>query len=927
MTRTERLRSALQQLRASKAGGGSAAPLHSPPDAAPQTRQLPEPPPRAMKPAPALPAPAMPAAAEADSDPEDWLDDISLSLLARLRLGGSGAATPAAVAAAAGVPAAAPPQAVASLPPSSSEVTSAARRVLVEAAAEAEMPELACRPGLASPADADLQSSAAAMHQRLEQLRASLRSPCGHAPAARPTLAGSPAAQGPAHVLPPAAAAAFQEPRRQRLAAAELVVTRPPSRAAAAAPPSLGSASEQRQRPYSSGGATAEARLAALLSQPASQPYAGALQLDWAHPVSAGVGHSYASSTSLARPPPLPPPQLPPWGCPTARPPLSPQPPCSTNSTAMAAAAAAAGCSGGDILEAWRRRRQAAAGQAGLAGASSSLADKYSRYLSLQQQGPPPQPPSYATAQVTPAAAASTAAVAAGLQGSGSSTGPRPATVTPASSASQQPEGDILERWRARRRAQQASGSASASASVLAPTLASLLTLQAPPPPPAVAAPPSTGAAGGRPVAAGAAAEPEPCAAAQQAGVQDAEPEPVKHLPPAPPAHKPPLQPPPPALQQPEEPAPALPMQPEPAQQPQQRCPADVECAVEPALGTSPSQDGPAESSADSQLALALRQSASELEAAGEPCPGPRLPSRTASAASSGRATPLSSLAYDRWVLPDGQWPAAPPTTSQTTWAACWVGAPDAIQIASPASLVPACHAAAAAGPRASAACWTTALVAGSPTAPRRSSCRRRRPTRLSWLSRRRQHALEKGEARRQLAPALRQVAAHQATQQTSVSCRGQAAPSAGTAAAATPGQHATEWWPPPARCWQRLSCCLTTSRGWTASNTSQKPRLQPMQQPGSRRLQSRSRPRRRSLWAQSCSRSSAQDSSAAEPGRSSPPLPVVCLMKSESVSRYTVYRIKPRSENWNELGAEGGGSGCEGETAPMRCMGLQKGA
>lgn len=550
--RADKLRRGLQQLRAMR---GPPAPTQGSASNAkqdPSRTEAPQAPatapavrrrsPEVQHPAPAMvPTPvASGAAAEVDSDPEDLFDDISLGLLARLRLGG------APVAAMAGEGARQP-----------EDVGCTARKALREAAADAEMSppgwqlgagqdhcccllqlqqqqqpsaqDLVQLPVSPRGATGNLQTATAAMQERLEQLRCALRSPepAGLPPSASQSLnrAAQPgqertcwhlssanvAAAGPG----PAATAAAAEPRRQRLAAGELVVTRAPSRPAIAQ--SLASKGAERAMPErlhaaqppsssacsDSGGGSPSARLAALLTQrhqahmqptlhPAAHgsswpaPAAASRSMSLEHHCGAAAVEATSQAAGLAHPSASQPPN---WltaqasrgAAAGAMPPTPARGLILAPATSKAAAGVAAE---GDILEAWRRRRQAQPGQ---------LADKYSRYLSLQpqpqQHRAPPASERAAlwqpeAAQLRSASAGSTCELA--VVPPQSFAAPLAAAATGTRSSAGQADGsggDILERWRARRRQQAVSRGAATDYS-------SLLTLRVPSSSPALARPP-----------------------------------------------------------------------------------------------------------------------------------------------------------------------------------------------------------------------------------------------------------------------------------------------------------------------------------------------------------------------------------------------------------------------------------------------------
>lgn len=411
---------------------------------------------------------------ELDSDPDELWDDINLSLLARLRLGGQGAA------------ALDPPRPAAT----TADVHAAARQAIREVATDAEMSALPCstvaqqqRPASGS----DLSAAAAAVHERLEQLRSSLRSPCCSA-----QLLPQPPA-GLAQV-----AAGAELPWRRRVEAGDLVVTRPPSRAATvpAAPAfDLHTQNQQQQWQYCSTGDTAAGRLAALMLQsdsPLSAPPPlprGSSSGSGAFTATRLQPQQHCSGCSSPRhvPPPIcrPTPALPPpayhstaalaatagrlWAAPAS---------------VSAAARPPAGipASGGDILAEWRRRRQAQPGQP----EAGRLADKYSRFLSLRQEQPElatsPVPSVQRSEQrllpcaLLPGAPGSTASRLPGGRGQ---QGTLHGGVAIETAAAAPQRDDILERWRARRRQQ---GQAASSG----PDLSALLTLRPPSAAPAV---------------------------------------------------------------------------------------------------------------------------------------------------------------------------------------------------------------------------------------------------------------------------------------------------------------------------------------------------------------------------------------------------------------------------------------------------------
>ena len=322
--------------------------------------------------------------------------------------------------------------------------------------------------------------------------------------------------RSPLSRAPPAA-----EPQRQPLSPAELVLTRPPSRQAVglnlppAAPASAGalgssSAGSRARRaamaahcssPYSSGGDTPAARLVALLLQPAERAAAPQLLLHTSGqgppdsatgpPASAvsQLGAALAAAPASGRYTPMPHVAPCSQGAAAASPAAGGRP-APAGSTAFAGAALhaapasrsvswaegvlAAPASSGDILAEWRARRQRQAQpqvpQAGLQG--SSLADKYSRFLSLRMQPPHSAAPG-------PQAAPEGHSRAAALPAHGALGRP---PAAPAGSAiadlpgASPDDGDILARWRARRRQQQAQAGGGPRAEDLTP----LLTLRLP---------------------------------------------------------------------------------------------------------------------------------------------------------------------------------------------------------------------------------------------------------------------------------------------------------------------------------------------------------------------------------------------------------------------------------------------------------------
>ena len=462
----------------------------------------PAPQPAAQHPPAQQPATAAPASCttgtpqvELDSDLEDLFDDVSLQLLARLRLGSQQTAKPALTASLPG--ATLPPQLQLQPPQAAGAgMLEAGRRVLQEAAAEPEMPVVwrgSC--AVTMPASALQQpglNSSAARQPQLERLRPSLGAPA----LARCSTSRT-------------AVLSTSDERR-----AELVLTRPPCRqvaeppAASATPPRSATAAvchavlpAQPSSPYSSGGTTPAARLAALLAQPeqhgdqrssSRQQLAGALPAPtslgtlWglahpssslsvaaaksvagrlAHSLTAVVGGNTPAAGGVA------------CGAAVGG---------SRGSSGQAAGAAMPPAQAGDILAEWRARRQQQAQQA---QQGSSWGDRYSRFLSLRQPEPAaaaaaaaPQPPallgdSRAGAGDPMSRRLRRPPVTAAAMANGSNISSSSATCGTLGSppASAPDDGDILARWRARRWHQaQASGSGGAV------DLTPLLTLRMP---------------------------------------------------------------------------------------------------------------------------------------------------------------------------------------------------------------------------------------------------------------------------------------------------------------------------------------------------------------------------------------------------------------------------------------------------------------
>jgi hypothetical protein len=518
--RTEKLRGALQQLRAAKAlPAASHAPVPAPVEALPLQPTSPFSAAVLATPAQAAvlatPTQAPCVAAAADSDPEDILDEISLQLLSRLRR-------------------------------QPGEVRhAAARQALQGALADEEVP-LGCArvrgehtwnplhvhaaPWLRQqrplqPAPLAHSAAAAAEGGRSEHLCSALQGPsfmaslCPQCGEQRACLAADSAAHQPFRAGPPRdarlAAGVTVGPHRHRLAASELVVTRAPSRPAQ--PPehawSVGgalrgptiAAHAAARTPAHPVGACA-ARLAALMAAEPPRcaglrPCADAsLQADSRHPA---VEAMHRPGSAWSQQPPVQGlaesymhrgPGRPgsshlqaqmqegdarasnglPWA---PRRPLQPAARAAVASMAASAGRPAAYGdplgTGGDILEAWRSRRRQAA-QALLqpmAVPSMSTAERYSRYLAAQrQQG--------ACQQLPPAAAhgmgMQQCKAAAGLVPSSAldsnrlplqpARGPQAAGVGPIGfQPAADGSGDILERWRARRRQMAAARGALAS--------------------------------------------------------------------------------------------------------------------------------------------------------------------------------------------------------------------------------------------------------------------------------------------------------------------------------------------------------------------------------------------------------------------------------------------------------------------------------
>ena len=442
--------------------------------------------------------------AELDSDLEDLFDDISLQLLARLRLGGQRTAEPALAAA---LPCATPPPPQPQLRPpqaAGAGVLEAGRRALQEAAAEPEMPVVwrgsgsVTMPSAAAALQQSGLNSSAARQQQLERLRPSLDAPA--------QAAGS---GGRTEVL------STSGERR-----AELVLTRPPCQqaaeppAASATPPRSASAAGRRAvlpvqpgSPYSSGGTTAAARLAVLLLQPerhdgqrssSRQQLVGSLPAPVSLGAHGGLTHPSSSLPGAAAssvagrlahcPAPVTSSTTPAAGglaCGAAVGSSSSSNSSNSGSSWQAAGAAVPPSQAGDILAEWRARRQQQAQQA---QQGSSLGDRYSRFLSLRQPEPaavavsaPPPPAlggdSRAGAGVTMSSRLHRLPVTAAAMANGSTSGSGYATsdMLGSQQASTPDDGDILARWRARRR-QQAQAGGSGGAVDLTP----LLTLRMP---------------------------------------------------------------------------------------------------------------------------------------------------------------------------------------------------------------------------------------------------------------------------------------------------------------------------------------------------------------------------------------------------------------------------------------------------------------
>ena len=533
--RTERLRSALQQLRAAKpkqaaAGGDSCSrTAAAPPLPTCSDGRLPSPPryqspPLAQHPACACQRDGQTRQGSLDSSMEDLFDAVSLSLLAPLRLGSSSRQAS---------PAQQPKQQwqqqlVAALSPAvysfsspcmaaplSSELHAAARQALRQAAAEPEMP-LMLPPGHV--ASRQLEPCAADLQQRLDELRRSLATPRSKCAAA---------GGAPRHSMRGGPSAGDAGTPRRRLAG-ELVMTRSPSAAASGPEGALiaqqPSSAHSRLAAGAGGGSAgggsdraAAERLAALLgwSEPAGRGLqatlcvsSGSAAVPHGVPTllpphlqpSVAVSGSWQAAVATTAPRPAAVIFTPPRALQQQRSASTPAPPNAVTSTATQPAAVAGGS--GDILEAWRSRRQAAQ--------APQLAEKYSRYLSLQQGG------SLLAAQQGALAAAPAAVAAVPAAGHRSLPAARravahteyvgsaarrlvhfeqqqqqqqslPRTVTPVQQKQkpqqqwqheQQPAldpepSDILERWRARRRQQGQTSSGGAD-------YGALLTLQPP---------------------------------------------------------------------------------------------------------------------------------------------------------------------------------------------------------------------------------------------------------------------------------------------------------------------------------------------------------------------------------------------------------------------------------------------------------------
>lgn len=419
------------------------------------------------------------AAWPSDSDPDDVLEELSLAMLTRRRLG---------------------------LAPSAAALPAApccARRALLDASADAELPCLAgsrqqqqlmsaaCSPQPpVEPARAavhtavrvlpqgreqqetgeqpvtvhaivDLQAATAAMQVQLEQLRCALRSPALQSVPPRSvgevTMPPQPlhsmhlgtAPQYSSTYTGPAAAltAAASLPQRRRLANSELVLTRAPSKpatATASALPSVTAAKVESHAGQLPGSCTSSCSQATSQSrtfgpQLVSGQRSGTRcaepvpQLRWPVQTHADVGVPAGSLAAAAGP--------------VGKPALS----------------AAAGSH--DILEAWRRRRRQGQGPM----QAERMIDKYSRYLTLQhyrqQQQESCMPESCMPAHGGLIAMPGCADPAAPKSLSQQSLLHERVRAEAAAAASRQPwvaaaagsgGDDILQRWRARRRRQAA---------------------------------------------------------------------------------------------------------------------------------------------------------------------------------------------------------------------------------------------------------------------------------------------------------------------------------------------------------------------------------------------------------------------------------------------------------------------------------------
>lgn len=364
---------------------------------------------------------------ELDSSLEDLLDEASLRLLERLQLGRTR-------------PDGKPHKAYrsrqgmaldCSCGPSTQQTTqvhSDARQALQDAAEDEELPQqhgldIAAKAARHCLSPERQPASAAEVQRRLERLRCGLRTPC--TPVQSCNASGGPSSPPGPHRESRASGALDRQAPPCRLAAGELVLTRSPHSGAAAAEAhcagaggySAGLQSKlaalRRSSPNRGGAAggmavdvswnrSAAARLAALLGTPLErQPAAtvrhsvgcvGSAQLQHAPLLSSQPCRGAAADSSARAEQPASMLQATHAAQGAATGALLP-PTASVQALAGAAAGAEGrqvlpvrptagagmGGGGGDILEAWRSRRRAAQAQ--------PLADKYARFLLLQQGG------------------------------------------------------------------------------------------------------------------------------------------------------------------------------------------------------------------------------------------------------------------------------------------------------------------------------------------------------------------------------------------------------------------------------------------------------------------------------------------------------------------------------------------------------------